>query len=225
MGVDEGISHGLNVSRGVTMVMSAFAALALYNVVELAFIIAFTFKRRKGLYFWSFVVATTAIVPYTLGFMFKFSDVIPGTMVSITLIVVGWCGMVTGQSVVLYSRLHLIVRESSILCWVLGMIVVDAIVCHLPIVVLVYGSNSSNPGPFITPYSIYEKVQITVFFLQELIISCLYVFFTVKVLRPSGNIKGVAIRRAMTHLIYINVAVVFFDLTLLATEYIGQYEI
>lgn len=205
--------------------MSAFAAIALYNVIELAFIIAITFKRRKGLYFWSFIVATAGILPYTLGFMFKFFSVIPQTMISVTLIAIGWCCMVTGQSVVLYSRLHLVVRSVRILHWVLIMIIVDAVICHVPIIVFVYGANSDSPDVFSRPYSIYEKIQITIFFLQELIISGLYVFSAAKVLKPVGTMKGKNVRTAMKHLIYINVFVVFFDLTLLATEYAGQYEI
>jgi hypothetical protein len=225
MAQDDGISHGLRPVQAVAMTMSAFAAVALYNVMELAFIIAITFKKRKGLYFWSFIVATAGILPYTLGFMFKFFSVIPQTMISITLIAIGWCCMVTGQSVVLYSRLHLVVRNFKILRWVLIMIIVNAVICHVPIIVLVYGANSNNPSPFSTLYSIYEKVQITIFFLQELIISGLYVFSAAKVLKPVGNIKGKNIRTAMTHLIYINIVVVFFDLTLLATEYAGHYEI
>jgi hypothetical protein len=222
---DHGISHGLHTSQAVSMTMSAFAAIALYNVIELAFIIAITFKRRKGLYFWSFIVATAGILPYTLGFMFKFFSVIPQTMISVTLIAIGWCCMVTGQSVVLYSRLHLVVRSFSILRWVLIMIIVDAIICHIPIIVFVYGANSDGPDVFSTPYSIYEKIQITIFFLQELIISGLYVWAAAKVLKPVGTMKGKNIRTAMKHLIYINLFVVFFDLTLLATEYAGQYEI
>jgi hypothetical protein len=100
--------------------------------------------------------------------------------------------MITGQSLVLYSRWHLITR-STVACgrWVLIMIIVDAIVCHVPILVLLYGANLSNPAPFLSPYSrcdsIYEKVQITIF-IQEVIISGIYVYKTVQFFRPEGNV-------------------------------------
>lgn len=225
MADDRGISHGLQTTLPIAMTMAAFASIAIYNVIELAIIIITTFKRRRGLYFYSFIVATAGIVPYTLGFIFKFFNVIPQTMISVTMIVVGWCFMVTGQSMVLYSRLHLVVQDSRILHFVLAMIITNVVICHIPTSVLVFGANSNNPGPYITPYSIYEKVQITIFFIQEVVISGLYIYSSANILKPSGNIQAESIRRAMTQLISINAFIVVLDLTLLATEYAGHYEI
>jgi hypothetical protein len=225
MGEDQGISNDFKPTRATAMIMASFAAISLYNVIELTFIIIATFKRRRGLFFWSFVVATWSIAPYILGFIFKFFSIIPERMVSVTMIVLGWCGMVTGQSVVLYSRLHLVVRDRKILRLVLSMIITNALICHVPIVVLVYGSNSSNPAPFVIVYSIYEKVQITIFFVQEVIISGLYVWATWTALEPGGAVLAKDLRKAMQHLIWINVFIVVLDLTVLATEYSGHYEI
>ncbi|WP_254516611.1 hypothetical protein, partial [Salmonella enterica] len=68
------------------------------------------------------------------------------------------------------------------------MIIANAICLHPPIIVLVYGVNSSNPGPFQFPYSIFEKIQLTVFFVQEITISALYVWETTKRLRLEKSI-------------------------------------
>jgi hypothetical protein len=105
------------------------------------------------------------------------------------------------------------------------MIVTNALICHIPIVVLVYGSNSDNPAPFIRPYSIYEKVQITIFFIQEVIISGLYIWAAWTTLEPSGTVFAKDLRKTMKHLIWINVVIILLDLTILATEYSGLYEI
>jgi hypothetical protein len=92
---DQGISNGFQTTMAVAMTMAAFASIAIYNVIELVIIIITTFKRRRGLYFYSFITATAGILPYTLGFMFKFFNVIPQTMISITMVVIGWCFMVS----------------------------------------------------------------------------------------------------------------------------------
>jgi hypothetical protein len=106
MATDHNISTQVDISKAESMTMAAFVAIALYNVVELSFIIGVMFKRRRGLYFWSFLISTWSIAPYTVGFIIKFFTDMPSiTYVYITLIVVGWCGMVTGQSVVLVSLL------------------------------------------------------------------------------------------------------------------------
>ena len=90
---------------------------------------------------------------------------------------------------------------------------------------MVYGANSNNPTPFLLPYSIYEKVQVTFFFIQELVISGLYIGQTVKILRPEGNIRGKASREVMIHLIYVNAIIVFLDLSILGLEYSGLYDV
>src|SRR4051812_37648241 len=142
---DNGISKD-GVPTGWTLVsIIVFISMALYNVVELSFIILATFKRRSGLYFWSFVVAAWSIGPYGVGFLLKALKVLSLSWVYVTLIVVGWCGMVTGQSVVLYSRLHLVMHNDFRLRLVLAMIIFDAIICHIPIIVMVYCANSANP--------------------------------------------------------------------------------
>src|ERR1700743_1108469 len=99
-------------------ILFTLAGIALYNTAELIVLIFVTFKRYGGLYFWSLLLATSGIIPYTLGLLFKFFGVIKIDMLSIALVDIGWQLMVTGQSVVLYSRLHLILKNQRTLHFV-----------------------------------------------------------------------------------------------------------
>lgn len=203
-----------------------FLLLAAYNVVELTFIIFSTFRSRRTLYFWSFLVATWGIAIYSTGFLIKDIHATASYILYCTLIMVGWICMITGQSVVLYSRLHLIVRNPTTLRRVLYMIIGNAIILHPPIIVLIFGSNSSSiPERFIYPYSVFEKIQVTIFFLQEITISALYIIHTLRVLGPEGQIRGSARRKTMAHLVYVNAAIVLLDITILTLEYKGLYDI
>jgi len=222
---DAGIGKTSPTSLSTTTAISCFIAISFYNVIELVYIIFATFKKRGGLYFWSFLVSTCGIGLYGIGFLLKDVESSIQSSIYVTFIAFGWPAMVTGQSVVLYSRLHLVMQIPSRLRLVLIMIILNAAICHIPILVMVYGANSNNPTPFLLPYSIYEKVQVTIFFLQELIISSLYISQTVKILRPEGNVRGRASRQVMIHLIYVNVIIVFLDLTILGLEYSGLYDI
>lgn len=204
----------------------SFLAIAVYNFVELNFIIATTFKRRRGLYFWSFVVATWGVAIYSIGFILRDFAPLTNPYLFVTFIVVGWCPMVTGQSMVLYSRLHLVLYNPRVLRGVLAMITVNAIICHIPTIVLIYGANSANPEPFITPYSVYEKFQVIMFFLQEMTISGLYISETTKILRiaeAAGHDRSRT--RMMRHLIWVNILVGLFDIAILATELADFYSI
>lgn len=44
-------------------------ALAIYNALELLLLIFTSFRKYRGLYFWSLLVASAGIIPYTIGFM------------------------------------------------------------------------------------------------------------------------------------------------------------
>jgi hypothetical protein len=222
---DSGIGKDSADTLTTSLTITCFIAISFYNVAELIYIIFATFKKRGGLYFWSFLVSTCGIALYGVGFLMKDLNLSSQSILYVTLIVIGWPAMVTGQSIVLYSRLHLVLRNPARLRLVLIMIIFNAIICHIPIIVMVYGANLNNPTPFLLPYSIYEKVQVTIFFLQESIISSLYIGQTVKFLRPEGNIRGKSSREVLTHLMYVNAIIVFLDLTILGLEYSGLYDI
>jgi hypothetical protein len=193
--------------------------------MELTVMVFTTFKRYRGLYFWSFLVATWGIAPHSIGFILKFFSLISAEWVAVAMVGVGWWAMVTGQSLVLYSRLHLVVHDQRWLRWVLYLIIFDAIGFGVPLLVLAFGSNSSNPTPFVGIYTIWDKLQIVVFFVQEFAISVLYIYETVKLLRPSASINRKALRHLLTHLIVVNIVVLVFDITLLATQFSGHFEI
>ncbi|CZR58880.1 uncharacterized protein PAC_08772 [Phialocephala subalpina] len=223
---DHGLTGGVSVDLPVLTVMVAFSTIALYNVLELNVIIFATFKRRKGLYFWSFIVATWGIVPHTVGFIFKFFDVTSVWWAPLMLVSPGWFAMVSGQSLVLYSRLHLVVRSGERIRWVLYLIIFNAIVVGIPDMILAFLTNRPGaPASIVNAFSIFDKTQVTIYFVQESIISALYIYETVRLLGPGQGIAQNPYRKLLRHLILINILVLVFDATLLGTEYSGNFEI
>jgi hypothetical protein len=156
-------------SATVKIVIVAFAALTIYNAVELIVLIFATFKSRKGLYFWSLLVSSVGLIPYALGFSLKLLGTWQGNAAwtGIVFLTVGWYAMVTGQSVVLWSRLHLIVsgeRGRKTLLYTKWMICIDAIVLHSSTSVVTFGSNGTLATQgFINAYNVIEKIQMTGF--------------------------------------------------------------
>jgi hypothetical protein len=207
MAYDRGIGAEITLSYQLSLILIAFLSVAWYNVIELTVIVFTSFKRRSGLYFYSILVATWGIATVGTGFFLKFFQVTSSGILYTTLIAIGWPAMVTGQSLVLYSRLNLIMRNTE--RWVLIMIIADAVICHIPIIVLMYGTNcSSNPGMFVGLYSIYEKIQVSIFFIQEVIISSIYLYKATKLLCCEENIRGPNARKVIMHLIWVNVFVI-----------------
>ena len=143
----------------------------------------------------------------------------------ITLVAIGWVPMVTGQSLVLYSRLHLIFRNPFWLRMVLAMILTNAFVLHVPIIILMYGSNSSADNSWAPVYDIYEKVQVTMFCLQELIISGIYIKTCYSFFNTGNSLYGDAVRKIRHHLLLVNVVVILLDIPILILEYTGLYDL
>jgi hypothetical protein len=120
--------HGWN-AEGLAVVITS--SLALYNSLELELLIFTTFHAYRGLYFWALCISSFGVIPYVLGFMmeyFMWSELWLGTFVDTT----GWVLMVTGQSVVLYSRLWLLfgTGQKRLLKLIKFMIIFDAIIFH-----------------------------------------------------------------------------------------------
>jgi hypothetical protein len=105
------------------------------------------------------------------------------------------------------------------------MIIFDAIICHVPITVLIFGSNSENPTPFLGIFNIYEKIQVTIFFLQEVVLSGLYIHETVKIMRLR-NINGNSSNtKMMRHLIGTNILIIILDVTIVTLEFCNLYNV
>jgi hypothetical protein len=88
-------------SLSLKIIIAFLLGLALYNAIELIVLILVTFQRYHGLYFWSLVVATFGIIPYSLGFLIKFFQLLDPSRdvgyVAVFFLSIGWYPMVTGH--------------------------------------------------------------------------------------------------------------------------------
>ncbi|KAJ5864165.1 uncharacterized protein N7529_006081 [Penicillium soppii] len=225
----DGISGALaKECDALQMILVTFLSLSCYNVAELVILVPSTFRRWRGLYFWSLLISgCLGVVPYSIGFLMKFFTR-ADSVLSVTVLSIGWWTMVTGQSVVLYSRLHLVLGDERILRWVLRLIVLNVFVLHIPTTILTYGANIVHSGDvvWVNGYNVMEKIQLTGFTIQESILSTLYVIETVKLLRLGADVSVRPDSRSiMYRLIGINCAIMAMDLILLILEYADFYAV
>jgi hypothetical protein len=198
------------VDANTTDMAVVFISIALYNFLELHIFILSTFRQGKRLYLWSFTIATWGVAFNSIGYLTKHRALTAKANLYATLILIGWCTMISGQSVVLYSRLHLLMHNKTRLRAVLIMIMImmNAVCLHIPVIVLIYGHNSSNPTRFEKPYSIYEKLQLCAFFVQELTLSALYIWETTRLPNLEEAFGNRGIIRVLDHLIYVNILII-----------------
>ena len=194
--------------------------LAIYMAFIVDLKVLTTFKRRNTLYFWSILLTSWGIMSHSTGIILKwFVGRCPWT-VNTAFATFGWWGMVTGQSLVLYSRLHLVVRDKRVLRFVLTMVVVDFLLFQVPTTALTFGSNQKDPGMWLKVYNIYERIQLIVFTLQELTISIIYIRAAFKMLQPGDSAMAENTRKL---LIYLNILCIVLDVIFVIQVYVGDW--
>lgn len=208
----------------MNMAIAGFFAVASYNSIEILISLLHRFKRFGNLYFWSMLTATLGILVHSIVVLLRYYSLGPNLPLAV-LTCVGWYGMVTGQSVVLYSRLHLIITDSAKTRWVLVMILINFCILHIPVTVLFLGSNTLDSNRYLHAFEIYERVQLAGFFIQECIISGLYIWEAAHGLKPIFESRKVMKRMVIRHLIIVNTLVVMLDISLLLTQYLDQFQI
>lgn len=210
-------------SRALSMVIAGFFGISCYLVIEITILIFWTFKNYRGLYFWSMLVATWSIMLHNISAFLRFFALAPNLPMCF-LIVLGWYGMVTGQAVVLYSRIHLVVFNPRITQMVLYMIIFNFFSLHVPVTILFLGNNA-GVDEFLAPFNVYERIQLTGFCVQETIISMIYMWQAVKLPKEVVFVNDHPSKAILVHLLVVNALVVVLDGTLLYTEYSNNFEI
>jgi hypothetical protein len=204
----------------VIEIVSMFS-IGAYNALETVFITFEIVKNYRSLYFWSMQVASWGILVHALPTMACFLSHAPSLPMSVPFLI-GWYAMVTGQSVVLYSRLHLVVLDVSKVRWVLWMIIVNACILHVPMTVLFLGIDNGN-ARFARPAMIYNRIQLAGFCIQEFVICGIYIYEAIRALKCIIRIRGRRGRKVIIHLLWVNVLVVVLNILLLLTEYKLHY--
>ena len=215
------ISEGpLPADTAVTSVLISMLTISIYMAALVDLKALATFKRYNTLYFWSLLVTSWGIILHSIGVILKwFVGSCPWELHT-ALSSVGWWCMVTGQSLVLYSRLHLAVRDKRVLRAILIMIIVDFCLFQVPTTLQKFMSTRTDAGVWLSVYHVYERIQLVVFTIQELIISIIYIRAALIWLSPSDP-EGM--RHTKHFLIYLNVLCIALDIAIVIETSTNQW--
>lgn len=199
-----------------SVIVTLSIALALYNSLEMVLLLLSTFKRWRGLYFWSLCVCNLGVILYALGIMLTFFKLAIAWL-NLVILDIGWVAMLSAQSLVLYSRLGLLLDSSKILASVKWMIIVDSISICTIVLVLNLGSSFSAIASFAEGYYYIEQIQLILFTVQESIISGLYVWKTLALLKVVSKENT---RTMIWQLFVINVIIISMDIAIVTLQYL-----
>jgi hypothetical protein len=213
-----------NTKRWYSLI-AVFTALACWSTIHLTIRILFFFKRYKGLYFWSLIITTWMLSIREVGFLMRWVAPHVPWQFSLFLAEIGWTCMVTGYSIVLWSRLSIIVENRRVIWGVFAVIMFDGIVFHTSLWILQYGL-SSNKGaarqPWLKIVNPFERVQVTVFTVQECGISALYMWGVWRLLQEQVH-RTKRIRHVLSLLFVVQTITIAMDIAVCVLDVAGYF--
>ena len=139
---DDGRVGGIELSLPRVALIAAFTALGWTNGLEVIVQALITFKRYRTLYFWSIIISSFGALLHGVGSVLKLFDVVKAQLAPALVLYFGWFFMVVGHSVVLYSRLHLIVSDRRLLTVVKYLILCGPVLAGLVELVISIGVST-----------------------------------------------------------------------------------
>ncbi|KAF5589111.1 uncharacterized protein FSUBG_11257 [Fusarium subglutinans] len=179
------------------MIVITCATISLYNGIELLLLILTSSRRHNDLFSWSLAVASIGVLPYASGWLVRYFDVI-GDVTNMLINNIGWILLTTGQALVLYSRLNLLVKSITILK-------------------VTKWQKLDRNGAFIKV----QKAQLAFFCAQDFLLSGLYIWKMMEIIRRRETENQTP--RIIWHLFAINVGIVLVDVTLLAVSFTNNF--
>lgn len=118
------------------MAMAGLAAISWYIGIEINISLFLLLKRRHGLYFWSCALASWGVILQPLFMILADFDVWKDPVPSLVMIYITWFIMVVPQSWVLYSRLHLLMRDTKTLQIIKYVLIFNSVVFSIPTMII-----------------------------------------------------------------------------------------
>ena len=175
-------------SRALFGWVASFIGITIYLVLETNVLIFRHFKKRQGFYFWCLLITSWGTVLHTLGYLLQWWVPSSPWIWDVFCIETGWSMMVTGQSLVLYKRLHLVIRDPNTLRACLVLIVTTFAVIEIPAWVTAWVSSDPKYTVTWSPRdSIMDRILQVVFPLQESVLCVLYIWGSSSAISPHTN--------------------------------------
>ncbi len=226
--------------RASSMMAAAFLGVALYLCVELNIRLFFRATGRS-LYFWSCLLCSWGLIVHGMAIVTANFNIWTA-YAAIVVIELAWLTYVVAQSLVLYSRLNLVLRKKQNGRYILYMIIVNSVIFGLGTVVLgmVAVCRSSAASYTMTNSKqrhpryrerlqsinlVWDRIQITAFFIQETLIGILYIVETkayLKNMELLGRCRRTT-RSSLHQLIAVNVLIILLDCSVLVLCYGGYF--
>jgi hypothetical protein len=168
----------------------------------------------------SLIITSLGIILETAGFTLGLFEAI-NNQISTIVFGFGWPFMVTGFSLVLYSRLHFIVHKPKLIRCLLVIIVVDAMIVQFPVFIFSF-IGAPQYLIFIKVAKFLSHFEV-IFAVQEVLLSSLYIYFFIRFVKQGGSQGSKNLSRTFHLLIAAEVIIIVCDIVVNILLYLNLY--
>ncbi|OAG15343.1 hypothetical protein CC77DRAFT_463938 [Alternaria alternata] len=215
----------------ITHLFIAFGAVAIWSTLTLTIRLLTTMKKRSGIYFYSILIATWGLTIRQVGNYIQFYAPRCPWQVGFTMQQLGWVGMISGFSMVLYSRLTIILESHRARRVVLGMIIFNGCVWHTVMITVLsgmrttqYAGRPADTRAWKHVHDRVEKVQVVTFAVQDIILSCLYLRAAYQYLQGRFT-QSSKTRSVMCLLLLVQFVAIAFDVAIVFMDFAGYLQL
>ncbi|KAL8994995.1 MAG: hypothetical protein Q9169_005194 [Polycauliona sp. 2 TL-2023] len=197
-------------------------AMTLLLVVGINVHIHHVFQRRRGVYFWAMQIGSLGCFVDVIALMvrnFVHNSVRVWPLYTL-LATVSWAVYTVAQLVVLYSRLHLVMRNERIQHYVFLSICVFSPILIITDWVVIWASwNPASSHRWSVATAIVERIAQLGFSIIEVTINVLYASSLIQTLRLKASVRQ---RRVMWDLLGVNALAILLDILNIILVYVNR---
>lgn len=211
---------------GIYGMSIALFSIAIWLALDLIFQVFVTFRRWGGIYFWTVLITSIGVGIHACSLVVKMYTPLTITedIGTTVLVKAGDVLTQTGFSLVLFSRLNLVMRtqKQAYLKWILVLILVSSFLVHTPTIIFTLGINTRHMFWF-QHARVAEKFVVIWYTLLELSLSAIYTYNTARlskdsaVLHAHGAMKNQSRKTRhylLLFMVFAQVVTFTFDMTL-----------
>ncbi|KAF2663815.1 hypothetical protein BT63DRAFT_460937 [Microthyrium microscopicum] len=202
------------------VIMGSFIAMGLLSSLEVLVLTLSRFRQKRGLYFWSVVVATLGGTVWIMGLLtFYFLIGRAKLWVSTLLLNVGYLTYTPTEFLVLYSRLSLVNPGQRIMIFFKLLCIGHVIFVMIPTAVFATGAFTSFNPLWLRIDGVFARIEVSIYAAVQIIIALLYISCVMRMLDKKTSVGA---RRTLYHLIYANVCIILIHAGSITMECVGK---
>jgi hypothetical protein len=197
----------------------AFVSLGLATCLSMLVFVAMTFRRRSGLYFWSFVGLTLTQFSYNLGLVLEYWAIDERrSWTAWIFLVPGYAFFPLFEDLVFYSRLSLLMANRRTLKYVLAASLCEVALVELPTAILSAGARYLPKSGFTPAFNIFWRLEACAYVTTDMAFCLVYIFHVRQMWGADTDAKT---KSVLKYILFLAISIMFMNVAYVTAAFVS----